>query len=281
MYINQKKTIKEIARDHGVSENTVIYWLKKYGIRRYKHRRPPNKGAIDKETLIELYCKEQLSTIDIAKILECSQTKVQYYMKKYGIKSRNTFEHKTPVWNKQFAKYKYRGITLPYEDEFIEYLKSCGLSYTTINTIVRTARSLYRWGWLTKDKETFEDIIWHTTKKYTYRYTLRYAYYSYHEFLEKTSRSLEDIKPPDTIFIYERKFTKYLIHSGYKYSSAKLFLNLVRTLYNKGWLFLDSQTFEDVLWAKVRNRDYIAKLKQAYAIFHEFLKKNQTAEVFE
>lgn len=72
------------------------------------------KLSIDKEELIDLYLNQQLSTRDVAKILNVGQTSVRRYLKKYNIRERTSAESKdTNTYKEKMFQY-----ALKYKEEY-------------------------------------------------------------------------------------------------------------------------------------------------------------------
>lgn len=64
MYLRKKLSLEDIARKFGCNNTNILYWLKKFDIK----RRPAYRKKIDisRETLERLYWKENLTTTEIA-----------------------------------------------------------------------------------------------------------------------------------------------------------------------------------------------------------------------
>lgn len=87
MYLVQRMTPHEIAKATGTTHRKVDYRLTRYGIPR---RRGGHKLLTDitPEILRELYVDQQLSSVEIADMLECSSVHVRLLMHHHGIEIR-------------------------------------------------------------------------------------------------------------------------------------------------------------------------------------------------
>jgi len=86
-YINQKLSIRQIARKFNVNYSTIHQWLIKFNIPR--REKPPEKIHIPKEELIKLYVKEGKSASEIARIYNVAHTTILDKLRKFGIEPRN------------------------------------------------------------------------------------------------------------------------------------------------------------------------------------------------
>lgn len=127
-YWNQNKTTREIAALIGVSKSTVLYWMRKYNIKR-RTRSQCRKGMhfspatefkkgysnwekrgwkpIDRTILEQMYWGENKTLSEIAHILNVGPHKVFYWMKKHHIK-RRTRSRATALSCKQGKTYPPR-----------------------------------------------------------------------------------------------------------------------------------------------------------------------------
>lgn len=87
LYWKKKLTTFKIAEIFGCSANTIVNWMKKYGIKR-RHSGPKRIG-VSKKTLYSLYIKKGLSSRKIAKICHCEQTAIINRLRKYNIPIRH------------------------------------------------------------------------------------------------------------------------------------------------------------------------------------------------
>ena len=85
LYMNQKMTTQQIADKLGLTYGSVNYYLNKYCIR--KNGLELN---ITKEELQKLYCDDNLSLQEIAKIYECCYYSVSKYVRIFGLKRKDT-----------------------------------------------------------------------------------------------------------------------------------------------------------------------------------------------
>lgn len=83
MYVVEKKSSYQIGKELGIKWYTVIRRLNDFGIQRRKR-----KYEVNKEWLENKYCNELLKSSDIAKIIGCSISRVQYYLNENKIHTR-------------------------------------------------------------------------------------------------------------------------------------------------------------------------------------------------
>lgn len=88
-YIDQHRTMAEIAEGCGCSHSTIHDWIEKHGID------PRCRGYGDKDDkyrdgdwLREQYVEQQKTASEIAEEYECSHTTILKWLKKHGIESR-------------------------------------------------------------------------------------------------------------------------------------------------------------------------------------------------
>lgn len=100
LYIKQEKTGPEIAEFVGVKSSTTVYnWLAKYGIPRRQKRAAQRPVTPNKETLEELYTRQELSIDFIAKVLDSSESSISFLLDEYGIPKHERWEQMAG-WNK-------------------------------------------------------------------------------------------------------------------------------------------------------------------------------------
>lgn len=92
MYCAEKMSTTQIAGLMGCSRKNVVYWMKKLGIPR---RTLPeaaklrgNRFMITREKLEQMYLDKKMTTERIGELLGCANQTVSYWMKKFGISSR-------------------------------------------------------------------------------------------------------------------------------------------------------------------------------------------------
>ena len=91
LYITQNMSTKQIGAIVGVSKATIQSKLVKYGIVKdkqniFKTIHKDNKYYIDKDTIYDLYIKQNKSVEEVAKILNVSKFTITDRLKRYGIK---------------------------------------------------------------------------------------------------------------------------------------------------------------------------------------------------
>lgn len=115
LYVREGKTLREIAERYGVAKQTVLYWVRKYGLERgLREARllmwEKRKGKVeyrDPRWLWERYVVEGKSMARIAEEAGVSPRTVELWLKRYGLaRSREearaaiarTVTGKVPVW---------------------------------------------------------------------------------------------------------------------------------------------------------------------------------------
>jgi len=100
LYWEEKKSLKEIAEILGVSDCTVLRWMREYNIprrtrgesKRIFYERERRKRGVSKDVLERLYWDEGKSAEEIGRIFGVRGSVVQEWMKKYGIPLRSRSE---------------------------------------------------------------------------------------------------------------------------------------------------------------------------------------------
>jgi transposase len=85
-YLNQKLSIRQIAKKLNVRYGTIQRWLIKFNIPRREGN--PEKIVIPKEELFKLYVEQKKSANEIAKIYNVAHTTILDKLEKYGIEKR-------------------------------------------------------------------------------------------------------------------------------------------------------------------------------------------------
>jgi len=117
IYEKGRWPISRIANKFGCSRNTIVYWIKKYGIKRRTQSESMklfvNKKGIEipKKELIELYLKKGLNRNEIAERYSCSIVTVTKELKKHGISIRRSNWDKVEI-SKKRLEYLYKNKKL-------------------------------------------------------------------------------------------------------------------------------------------------------------------------
>ena len=85
LYINQKKTMNEIAEHFGVKYSAVHTYITEYKINR---KEDPRRLNIDKDLLYRLWVIEKRPKDEIMEIIGCCKQTLDKYLKFFGIKSK-------------------------------------------------------------------------------------------------------------------------------------------------------------------------------------------------
>lgn len=89
LYITQKLSTEQIAKKYGCDSVTIIYKMRKYGIKSRGHLGLTKPINISKEKLEYLYHDRKLSAVKIAKILHRSKGGVERKIHNFNISTRN------------------------------------------------------------------------------------------------------------------------------------------------------------------------------------------------
>lgn len=86
LYVDKQMSIPEIADELDAGTTTIESWLDKHGIdTRDRGGKPDDAAYKDEDLLRELYREEDLTRVEIADRLDCSEGDVRYRIEKYGI----------------------------------------------------------------------------------------------------------------------------------------------------------------------------------------------------
>lgn len=104
LYVRQRLSTAQVAKELGCNHVTVLNYLKKYGIPRRSRLGNRKAVSIDKETLTDLYHNKKFTQKQIAQKFNHSRFGIQRWMKIYGIKSRGYSESHT-----KYPKHNFSG----------------------------------------------------------------------------------------------------------------------------------------------------------------------------
>ena len=94
-YVNNGLTLKEISEIYDCHKGTIIRYFKRYNITNTNHEVYDQYDDTNDQEIIKLY-NEGKSTVEIAKIFNCSATSIRSHLKHNGIKRRSFAEC---MWN--------------------------------------------------------------------------------------------------------------------------------------------------------------------------------------
>lgn len=108
-HVVNHKSLSEIAREEGVSLDTIRYHAHQNGIQTWRMRIPVTLGEDNLSFISNLYVDCLLSTVEIARIFNTTHSNIREYLKKHGIKRRTLQEAQlarrdTPVDKRFFDK---------------------------------------------------------------------------------------------------------------------------------------------------------------------------------
>lgn len=110
-HVTLERPMVDIGEEVGVHRATVSRWLKRHGIERNSgNTLSPDAEEVltDEEELREMYEGAEMSQLDIALELDCSQQTVDAWMSRHGIESRPMSFYsgeKAPNWNGGYDTY--------------------------------------------------------------------------------------------------------------------------------------------------------------------------------
>lgn len=102
LYYRQKLSMNEIAKKYNCSHATIVYRIKKHGLKSRGHLGLTKPIRIPKEKLEYLYHTRRLSLDKIAKILHCSEGGLQRKIRNFKIKTRPISERACKYKKKDF-----------------------------------------------------------------------------------------------------------------------------------------------------------------------------------
>lgn len=129
-YIENERSIHDIADEWGCVPKTVSNWVKRHG---FKMRTPggvTDERLRDEEWLRKKYHEDDLSQSEIADILGCHQHSVSRKMRDFGIETKTRGEHQTPIELKDADRLE----NLYWEEELSTYeiAERLDTSYTAV-----------------------------------------------------------------------------------------------------------------------------------------------------
>lgn len=91
-HIELGKSVPELAKENNVSDDTIRYFLNKFGIeiQKLNQHKFRTKEEIDK--IIDLYCNEKKSANEISKMFSTSHTVIIRLLRDNGIQTRDFSE---------------------------------------------------------------------------------------------------------------------------------------------------------------------------------------------
>lgn len=91
-HIVKKRPISELAKENGVSEDTIRYHLERHGLEHWRMYTPVKFTDDDIKNILDLYVNKKLSAIDIAKRYDCTHNTIINIVRKHGYKTRSQRE---------------------------------------------------------------------------------------------------------------------------------------------------------------------------------------------
>lgn len=87
--LGERLSLAEIGRRHSLHEATVVYWVKKYGLRAVNRSKHAARGPLSRDDLARLV-GEGASTAEIALAVGRSKTTVRHWLREYGLRTQWT-----------------------------------------------------------------------------------------------------------------------------------------------------------------------------------------------
>jgi hypothetical protein len=124
-YVIKKRNLYEISQDAGVSQQTILNWMKKHNIksRGKSLSQLANLNAdISKENLFDLYVTKEMSANNIENKLGISHVTVLKYLRLYNIPIRtcNFNGSNNPNWKGGISQQKY---CYKFNEPFKQYIR--------------------------------------------------------------------------------------------------------------------------------------------------------------
>lgn len=128
-YIEENRSVTEIACECGVSTYTISDWLKRHGIRKRRYKRKvSNKRYKNKKWLKREYVEKGKTKEKIAKECKTSRPNIDYWINKYNIRKRKPYEYDPKYRNGKWLREEYLEKKRTIED----IANECGVKGATI-----------------------------------------------------------------------------------------------------------------------------------------------------
>ena len=128
LYVEERKTVDEIAAILSCNPNTILRRLNEYKIPVRRNRRE----GLTKQLIQKLYLKDGKSTREISRVLGCSRSAVLRRCREYGIPLRNHNSYRVVVDEETL-----RRLYLTEDRSIAEIAKIVGCCYRTIYNRVK------------------------------------------------------------------------------------------------------------------------------------------------
>lgn len=89
LLLGQGLSVEKIAKRFGKDPSTVSYWMAKYGLVAVNRDKHAAKGGIER-TKLEALIAQHMSIAEIADALGLSKATVRYWMRRYGVRTKNS-----------------------------------------------------------------------------------------------------------------------------------------------------------------------------------------------
>lgn len=134
LYISEQKSIREICKETGHDLKTIIKLFREHGIvsrdcfESWRVRRNNLTAHISKELLLDLYCNQRLSIINVAKKLGVSKKLLRSVMVEYAIPFMTKSQSLVGKKKSEEHRLKILAVPRPTKDTSIERLVEEGLA---------------------------------------------------------------------------------------------------------------------------------------------------------
>lgn len=144
LYEERDYTYAEIGDLLGCSDSTVATWMKRHQVDDLREELDvdiPNEDPHRDEELMEtLYVEEELSSTDIASLLECSTNTVVTWLERHGIDTRSLAEGQSLAKGGRTGVYVYTNIQRGYErlkshDDYVLHHQLLAIAYHGFETV--------------------------------------------------------------------------------------------------------------------------------------------------
>lgn len=108
-YHKEKLATTTMAEILGCDPSTIQYWMKKHGIeiRTMSEAKTEDKKYTDEEWLKENYIEKRFSTSKLAKMCDCTRSTIRFWLKRFGIKTREAGGVREYFITKDWLQQKY------------------------------------------------------------------------------------------------------------------------------------------------------------------------------
>ena len=238
LYLNQKLSLSQIGKKFDCESTNILYWMKKFKIK----RRPSNYRKIDisKELLKKLYWDQNLSTMQIGKILNLDARLIRKKMDKLGIKKRTLSE----AGRKKFRT-PFNGS--PIEKSFLLGLRAGDFYARKKDKSIRIQTSTTHQAQIDLLKNSFKDY----GELRVYYYKKMHEWFIYVDLDESFSFLLEKLQEIPS-WILDNKYNFYAFLASYMDSEGNWHLSKSHEIHSRFRFRLRS--YDKIILEQMKNK---------------------------